>query len=227
VGEITDDDMTRAQVEAAQGLYDLKNQFKLLSFTQDDPDAVTPGEYGRGYVRSRLWELYADVGRGVCLVLHKERAITEIVSQLERHGPEHHGSVCYENHRLSSEIFFDLEPLLAGRYAEAEEEKLGQYMEELFFTKNTEWTSESEYRFVVRTPDAEPVYVDVSQSLQGLCLGRRHQSSTSQRSATCVKPPGLPPRSSSGGTTTRFSSIRHSTGLRQVLPVRRHPIARQ
>jgi Protein of unknown function (DUF2971) len=170
-GELTDIEMSRGQAEAAQGLAALKNQFKLLSFTQDDAESAAPDEYGRGYARSHLWERYSSVGRGVCLVLRKDEAITEIASLLKRLGLEHHGPVAYRNQRLSTEIFFELEPILAGRYAEAEEAKLGQYMEDLFFTKNVEWSSEREYRFVVRTEDAAPVFVAVAQSLQGVCLG--------------------------------------------------------
>jgi hypothetical protein len=124
-----------------------------------------------GYSRSRLWELYANVARGVCLVLDKKDAIAEIVPQLERLGPASHGPVDYRNERLGVEIFFDYAPLLEGRYDDVEEALLRQHMESLFFTKNTEWSSESEYRFVVRTPGHEPVYVDVSHSLRGLCLG--------------------------------------------------------
>jgi hypothetical protein len=47
----------------------------------------------------------------------------------------------------------------------------GQYLEKLFLTKNTEWESEREYRFVVRSA-AEYEYVDVSSALVAVCRGR-------------------------------------------------------
>jgi hypothetical protein len=169
--EASPDEMNRAQADATRRLNDLKSQFKLVSFTQDDPESLTPGEYGRGYARSRLWELYAGLGRGVCLTFNKQVAIDELVLQLERLGAVRHGPVRYDNRPLSREIFFDLETLLKGRYDEAEESMLRNYMDELFLTKNTEWSSESEYRFIVRTPDENPVFVDVSGSLYGLVLG--------------------------------------------------------
>jgi hypothetical protein len=169
--EASADEMNRAQADATHRLNDLKSQFKLVSFTQDDPETLTAGEYGRGYARSRLWELYAGLGRGVCLAFNKEAAIGELVPQLELLGPVRHGPVHYDNRPLSREIFFDLETLLRGGYDEEEERMLSHYMDDLFLTKNTEWSSESEYRFVVRTPDANPVYVDVSGSMYGLVLG--------------------------------------------------------
>jgi hypothetical protein len=47
----------------------LKDRFKLLALTMDDPHDATV--YGRGFARSRLWEAYGDRGRGVCLVFEK------------------------------------------------------------------------------------------------------------------------------------------------------------
>jgi Protein of unknown function (DUF2971) len=169
--EASPDEMNRAQADATRRLNDLKSQFKLVSFTLDDPESLTPGEYGRGYARSRLWELYAGLGRGLCLAFDKQATIDELLPQLEALGAVRHGSVRYANRPLSREIFFDLELLLKGRYDEAEERMLSNYMEDLFLTKNTEWSSESEYRFVVRTPDENPVFVDISNSLYGIVLG--------------------------------------------------------
>lgn len=112
-GEATEEEIQRGWVEATRKLTDLQSRFKLLSFTQDDP--ATEGEYGRGYARSRLWEAYGDVGRGVCLALDKAAAIEEIVPQLQALGQTHHGPVQYWNQALGREIQLDLNSAMEGR----------------------------------------------------------------------------------------------------------------
>ena len=53
--------------------------------------------------------------------------------------------------------------LLAERIA-------SRHLDKLFFTKNTEWESEREHRFVVRSPN-EYEYVDVSRALMAVVRG--------------------------------------------------------
>src|SRR4051812_18455487 len=58
-------DFDRHMAEGTGRLNELKDRFKLLAMTMDDPE--DPTVYGRGFARSRLWETYGDRGRGVCL----------------------------------------------------------------------------------------------------------------------------------------------------------------
>jgi hypothetical protein len=169
---VSDADMARAWTEVSTRLNSLKDRFKLLSFTQDEADQdILDGQWGRGYCRSRLWELYANGGRGLCLVFHKQTAVEEILPQLETLGRAHHGSVLYSNKRLFEEIFVDLGEALKGNIDTIVEEKLARHMDALFLTKNVEWQSENEYRFIVETADDAPVHVDVTNSLVGVCMG--------------------------------------------------------
>jgi hypothetical protein len=120
-----------------------------------------------------LWESYADAGRGVCLAFHKQTAIDEILPQLDALGRAVCGSVTYDNKRLFEEVFVDLAEAVKQDADSIIEEKLAAHMNALFLTKNVEWSSENEFRFIVETDDVAPVYVDVESSLVGVCLGPR------------------------------------------------------
>jgi hypothetical protein len=168
-GDAADVDVDQAWAAASSRLNSLKDEFKLLSMTMDDP-AEDEGEYGRGYARSHLWEAYADRGRGVCFVFDKEVATALVPNQLQQIGRTAHGPVTYRNERLFREIFVDLSEALKGDLDRIADEKLARHMDSLFLTKNTEWASEREYRFIVQS-DEQYVSVDVSESLVGICLG--------------------------------------------------------
>jgi hypothetical protein len=63
-------------------------------------------------------------------------------------------------------VMFSFAELFTGNVDASADRIAEQHLEKLFMTKNTEWESEREYRFVVRSP-AEYEYVDVS----GLAIG--------------------------------------------------------
>jgi hypothetical protein len=65
---------------------------------------------------------------------------------------------------------FSFEELFAGDVDAIADRIAEQHLEKLFLTKNTEWESEREYRFIVRSP-AEYEYVDVSNALVAVCRG--------------------------------------------------------
>jgi hypothetical protein len=168
-GDASDVDVDQAWAAADARLNALKDEFKLLSMTMDDP-ANEEGEYGRGYARSRLWEAYAGRGGGVCLTFDKSTAIASISEQLKRVGRSENGPVTYRNDELFREIFVDLGDALKGDVNRIADEKLATHMKALFLTKNAEWESEREYRFIVQS-ELPYVEVDVSDSLMGVCLG--------------------------------------------------------
>jgi len=177
IGEVTDTELGRAIHEASERLNLLRDEFKLLSLTQDSPD---PGEgvYGRGFARSRLWELYAGRSSGVCLVLGKHAAKETLARQLKAIGTATHKPVQYENGPIHTEIMFNFEEIfgdldvLAQRIAE-------RHLDRLFLTKNTEWESEREYRFLVRSPN-EYEYVDISDALVAVIRGPESDADTEE-----------------------------------------------
>jgi Protein of unknown function (DUF2971) len=164
-----EDVSARAWVSASNRIVRLQDEFKLLSLTMDDP-SPEEGVYGRGFARSRLWEAYARNGSGVCFVLRKDDALRLIPPQLQKRGRSKHGPVTYRNERLGQAILIDLKEALDGDLEAIAEKIAEQHTDPLFLTKNTEWESEREYRFIVQST-SEYESVDVSDSLAAVCLG--------------------------------------------------------
>ena len=88
---VDDTNLLQKMADASERVNHLRNAFKLLSLTLDGPEG--PGEFERGYARSRLWELYAERGAGVCVVLNRDTAIDAIARQLEAVGQTAHRKV--------------------------------------------------------------------------------------------------------------------------------------
>jgi hypothetical protein len=167
--ELSGDVLARAWDRQSDRLNMLLNEFKLLSFTTDSE--CDEGTYGRGFARSRLWDAYAQRGSGVCLVLRMEAALRVIPPQLEAVGQPTHGRVRYENVPTHGEIMFHFEEMLGDLEAAADRIASNPtYVEKLFLTKNTEWDSEREYRFIVRS-SSDYEYVDISEALIAVCRG--------------------------------------------------------
>jgi hypothetical protein len=163
------DALMPSYAESAARLNLLRDEFKLLSLTLDGED-LEKGTYGRGFARSRLWELYAGRSSGVCLILRKDAAVDTVAAQLEALGRAAHGPVGYRNAPIHTDIMFNFEELFAGDADAIADRIAEQHLDKLFLTKNTEWESEREYRFIVRSP-AEYEYVDVASALVAVCRG--------------------------------------------------------
>jgi Protein of unknown function (DUF2971) len=161
----------RAWAAAEARVNVLRDEFKLLSFTMDEDDPTwEAGPYGRGFARSRLWEQYARGGSGVCLVLRKDEALRAIPPQLAAAGTGTDGPVLYENARLATEIAMSYDEILSADLDAIADRIANSYLDRLFLVKNTEWQSEREYRFIVRSA-SEYEYVDVSTALVAVCRG--------------------------------------------------------
>ena len=169
----TDDDFMRGYAATAARLNQLRDEFKLLSLTMDSEETAE-GVYGRGFARSRLWEAYAGGGTGVCLVLRTDEAVESIAVQLEALGRCAYGPVHYENGPIDTNIMFNFEEIFSNNVDAAADRIAENHLDRLFLTKNTEWESEREYRFVVRSPSLYE-YVDVGSALVAVCRGPESQ----------------------------------------------------
>jgi DUF2971 family protein len=167
--DIDEDAFMRGNAVVSARLNLLRDEFKLLSLTIDSEHA-DEDVYGRGFARSRLWEEYAGGGSGVCLVLRKDEALRAIPPQLDALGRAAHDAVHYVNGPIHTDIMINFQEIFSGQVDAAADRIAKNYLKKLFLTKNTEWESEREYRFVVRSP-AKYEYVDVSSSLAAVCRG--------------------------------------------------------
>lgn len=169
VGDLTGDELDGAWARGQHRMNEAKDRFKLLALTMDDPE--TPDPYGRGWARARLWDRYADGGRGVCLAFDRADLIRMVTAELEDLGLEPRcGPVEYKDGRLFEEIHFDI-VALATDLEGTVRRQLSEHLDALFLRKLTDWRSEHEFRFIVETDDAEPVDVNIRGALRAVCLG--------------------------------------------------------
>jgi hypothetical protein len=169
-GDDPDGDATR-WVEFNRRVNELKSYIKILSLTRDDEDRSSD-VFGRGFAHPRLWENYADNHRGVCLCFDREILTARLAEQLESYGRVHHGPVSYGDTEIAaSALHVILDELRAQGPTDAASAHLAENIDELFFTKLTDWETELEYRFVIQTDQREPLFARVNPALRAVILG--------------------------------------------------------
>lgn len=163
----------------------VRDRTKLLCLTVDrhEPEAAgPPTNYGAGWARARMWDQYAEHGKGVCLVFSRPVLTLEVMGRPTQYPRATHQEVRYtptglagteatvikvpNNIAAMRETFPDrpLADLLWDVH-------FGQHKKELLFTKLQDWESEHEYRFVITADEDGPVFVNVTQSLVGVVVG--------------------------------------------------------
>jgi hypothetical protein len=171
-GEHDRDDL-RNWGEFTRAVNELKGFVKVLSLTRDDP-AASAADFGRGYAHPRLWEQYADKHRGVCLCFNAETLTDRLTTRLAEYGEPHHREVSYVDGPIASEALFVIVKELRDRgVTDAALNHLRKNIDELFFTKLTDWATEVEYRFVVvaQSDRLDPILVRVKPALCAVILG--------------------------------------------------------
>jgi hypothetical protein len=152
----------------------LKDHFKVLSLTRDDPrerDADS-AIFGRGFAHPRLWEHYADNHRGVCLCFDYDGLHRALRHDLAPRGQLHCGPVVYVDADIAVEARQFLMDKTWGMAIDAAlDAHVENHLAELFFTKLKDWETECEYRFVLKTNDTEPVPAAVTESLRAIIVG--------------------------------------------------------
>jgi hypothetical protein len=150
----------------------IKATFKVMSLTQDDPDEGVDSIYRCGFARPRLWEQYGGNHRGVCLCFDKQALIETLHARFASFSTRRDGAVTYEDGPIATAaLYADLAKAIEAGGDRFLGEHLARHMNELFFKKNTDWATEFEYRFVVRTDDEAPAFVDVAPALRAVIVG--------------------------------------------------------
>jgi hypothetical protein len=168
----------------------LKQSILIACFTQDQPDLWPergdPDKYVRedlgpqGYEHDRMWAQYAGNHTGVCIFFDRE----ELTRRIEQHfsgrdGRLLHGPVSYVPGRVDprnspfDELSYDeIQRLGVGAYARQHRER---FANQLYLTKNLDWASEQEYRFVWVGDNEEnkPEFVSIEGCINAVCLGGR------------------------------------------------------
>ena len=153
----------------------LKEQVYLGCFTAERDALSDDGDYFRGYARARSWAQYADNHRGACLVFDRPALMAPFTAAVEAHTA---GAIALCDYVT----YIDRQTLDAQGIDTAQLRSVGaagiarRWIEEkadtLFFWKNTDWQSESEYRLVsVGISDRSAPTIPIRDVLVGIILG--------------------------------------------------------
>jgi hypothetical protein len=149
----------------------VKDTCRVMSLTQDDLTRDAGERWGRGFARPRLWEQYAEVHRGVCLCFDRNTLAAIASSRLTQLGRLEHGPVTYRDRPAPLTVLLDA--ATADNAEALAQDVLDKSFSEVFFQKATDWESEHEYRFVLRTSVEEDTFLPLHPSLRHVILGWR------------------------------------------------------
>ena len=154
----------------------VKNRCKVLCMVQDDVRArINSPDYffHRGFSRPRMWAQYSNNHSGVCLIFERDSLEKTIRTELSTQGDIYFGEVEYENmHRDEVDAFhLEYDTIVNSSLEQHLDAKVKQYYRQYFFTKLEDWSSENEWRCVLRGDNTIPEFVSIDNSLCGIVIG--------------------------------------------------------
>lgn len=193
----------------------MKSNAKLLCVTQDDPELNVNRSnhmYGRAYAHPSLWDRYGGQHGGVCLMLHVGELHRSVELAAASRGELYAGPVAYEDQPPSESAAYTL--WATALKAQGETSVFAQHQRDhrdaLYFSKSSDWASESEYRWVLLDGSVDDVYVDISTCLRGVVFGEDFPASAADMVAAML------------GHDVTLGRIKYRNGHPIVLP---HPSA--
>lgn len=165
------DELLRLSADASG---ELRDRCRMACLTRSGPNSwASLVGYGNGYMRARMWAQYADGHSGVCLALDHD-ALRMAARRAERSDVRlFQGPVRYRTEE-DREILIQL-PLTSVQenLAEFVEGMFPSVVAGLYFSKAWDWSSESEYRFLLYGDVDEYEYIDIRAALTGVFCGPR------------------------------------------------------
>ena len=159
-----------AMFEEASDL--LCDRCRLSSFTRSGPYDYGPVGFGDGFARARMWAQYAQNHSGVCLAFD-QRALRDAA----RKSAAARGLELYEA-PITYRTEGGLERPVALPYSRASDDMPGLIADifpvvvgHLYFSKAWDWSTETEYRFLMHGDVNEHEYIDVRGALTGIFCG--------------------------------------------------------
>lgn len=150
----------------------LRLRAKVLCLTRDRTATDEIGLHARGWARARMWSQYAADHAGCCLILDAE-ALRGRVNDSAGDASWFHGAVNYADRAVAGSdgiLSFSLELLRERGVETVANEYIESHWSSLFFTKNTDWQSEEEFRFVILDDKSEH-WIDIRDCLRGVVVG--------------------------------------------------------
>jgi Protein of unknown function (DUF2971) len=161
----------------------MTNWPKLYCVSMDDPRYIgSPySEFGRGFLKPRMWAQYGDNHKGVCLVFDKallNDAISKAGCDEAINGKVYYDFVgdiarvpTYFMLKDSDHVDFDL-PKLQQRGEDEIFDQMKAVSSLIFFAKHQDWAAENEYRWIVIRKDDQPIDFPFKNSLVGVVIGQ-------------------------------------------------------
>jgi len=148
---------------------------KILSMVRDSSQAsidTIDVVYYRGFARPRMWAQYAENHSGVCLVFNRQLLEEAITEELSSEGTIYYGNVEYNNYNHQTSAYhLHNKDILKTSLEFVIESKIKEYYKIYYFTKSEDWSSENEWRCVLRGKDKEVKYVSIEKALNGIIVG--------------------------------------------------------
>ena len=174
--------------ENGQSLYDamlhsqylIKGNCKIFCCSRDLPTTeYYPRYFGRGFAKPRMWATYGRNHSGVCFAFDKKK-LTELFHRHSQATNQRlfHGDVNYNDSEFPYEALRFSAKEICKDYSVVPE-LLNQKIESLidehfpyyFLHKYTDWSSESETRWIIRGSNSNPEFIDISEAICGIILG--------------------------------------------------------
>lgn len=128
-------------------------KYRQISLTIDDEE-----QNKLGFDLHQMWGLYADKGKGVCLVFDKDTLCNNLDKDVQ------HINVSYDK---------VVESFYIAKHSDSQsiQKDIQKQIKKLFFHKRKEWEHEQEYRLIKRCPSQKKEeYLDYGSSLNFIIL---------------------------------------------------------
>jgi hypothetical protein len=158
------------------------NEWKVLCVTlhrssakriHDERKRYIKEKFGPGYSRSQMWAHYADNNSGVCLVFDGKKLHENLIRTFKGRDIKY-GKVLYRDNNSIAPNSIDIKYLtpdsnpivLARSYVRAN-------YKDLFLRKYPDWENETEYRWLVHSPDnlEEHLYISIEGIIKAVYVG--------------------------------------------------------
>jgi len=137
---------------------------KIVCFCRNDNNFKL-----HGYQKSRMWEQYADLHSGVCLIFEKEELTKNTLTIKEENLI---GIVNYID--LNKKRYPSIEDYHTRKYRIKSKHNfifIKPILEELLFEKDLDYRDENEFRIVVVDKNNEYVYLSIENALKAIIIG--------------------------------------------------------
>jgi hypothetical protein len=157
-------------------------EWKVLCFTLHRPqktvrhpvDEVYNHSVRHGYSRPRMWAQYAENHIGVCLIFDANKLNKNIHEQLGPRCRIYQGRVSYIYRPLISDPIM-LKNIQGDITKEILVEELRSYYfasyKGKFLAKHPDWRDETEYRWLLHSPENANIYVSIENAIKAVLVG--------------------------------------------------------